>query len=121
VDIWVKTFVPDVARRLDLLCAEYGFKGPKVVPSETGVYYPLLRTVRYKRTRLVLEISLVLSYMGEEYAATHSCPRTIPDQSAARRSVSSTARTGYQMRRALDRQAEAARRMLYERIQPHTD
>jgi hypothetical protein len=33
------------------------------VPDEAGVY-PLLSRVRYQRTGLAIEISLVLSYMG---------------------------------------------------------
>ena len=61
--------VPEAAGRLDFLCAEYGFTGPEVVPDESGVY-PLLRRVRYQRTGLAIEISLVLSYMGEEYVAS---------------------------------------------------
>src|SRR5216683_2846055 len=69
VDIRVKTFVQEAANRLDFLRAEYGFTGPESVPDETGVY-PLLRRVRYKRTDLAFEISLVLSYMGEEYVST---------------------------------------------------
>jgi hypothetical protein len=69
VDIRVKTFVLEAADRLDFLRTEYGFAGPEVVPDETGVY-PLLRRVRYKRSDLTVEISLVLSYMGEEYVAT---------------------------------------------------
>jgi hypothetical protein len=69
VDIRVKSFVPEAAGRLDFLRAEYGFTGPEVVPDEAGAY-PLLRTVRYQRTGLAIEISLVLSYMGEEYVAT---------------------------------------------------
>jgi hypothetical protein len=34
------------------------------LPDEAGVY-PLLRRVRYWRTGLAIEITLVLSYMGE--------------------------------------------------------
>jgi len=34
------------------------------VPDEAGVY-PLLRRVRYWRSGLAIEITLVLSYMGE--------------------------------------------------------
>lgn len=60
VDIRVKSFVPEAAGRLDFLRAEYGFTGPEVVPDEAGAY-PLLRTVRYQRTGLAIEISLVLS------------------------------------------------------------
>ena len=120
VDIRVKTFVPEVVRRLDVLCAEYGFTGPELVPDETGVY-PLLRRVLYRRTGLAVEISLVLSYMGEEHVAAALVYED--DSGSVRRTEigSGTAHTGYQMRHALDRQAETVRRVLRARIQPHTD
>ena len=120
VDIRVKTFVPEAASRMGFLCAEYGFTGPEVVPDETGVY-PLLRGVRYHRTGLAVEISLVLSYMGEEYVATEL---VFEDESRAIRRTrigSSTAHTGYQMRRALDQQAEAVRAALREGTLPDRD
>ena len=62
----------------------------------------------------------MLSYMGEEYVATALVSED--DSGSIRRTEigSSTAHTGYQMRRALDRQAEAVRRIIRERSQPHT-
>jgi hypothetical protein len=105
------------ADRLDFLRTEYGFAGPEVVPDETGVY-PLLRRVRYRRNDLTVEISLVLSYMGEEYVAT---TLVSGDRSGSVRRTqigSNTAHTGYQMRRALDRQAEAVRRILHDQMPP---
>jgi hypothetical protein len=114
VDIRVKTFVQEVAMRLDFLRAEYGFTGPEVVPAENGVY-PLLRRARYRRRGLAVEISLVLSYMGEEYVAAHLVSED--DSGSARRTEigSCTAHTGYQMRRGLDTQAAAIREALRER------
>jgi hypothetical protein len=117
VDIRVKSFASEAAGRLDFLCAEYGFTGPEVVPDEAGAY-PLLRRVRYQRTGLAIEISLVLSYMGEEYVATELVSEGGPDRSAAQIG-SGTAHTGYQMRRALDRQAEAVRSVLRDESSPH--
>jgi hypothetical protein len=117
VDIRVKAFVLEAASRLDFLCTEYGFMGPEVVPGETGVY-PLRRRVRYTRSGLAVEISLVLSYMGEEHVAADLVSED--DSGAIRRTPigSVTAHTGYQMRRALDRQAAAVRAVLRDRIQP---
>jgi hypothetical protein len=86
VDIRVKSFAPEAAGKLDFLCAEYGFTGPEVVSDEAGTY-PLLRRVRYQRTGLATEISLVLSYMGEELSLPNSYLRMVPDRSAAHRSV----------------------------------
>jgi hypothetical protein len=120
VDIRVKTFVLEAANRLDFLRTEYGFAGPAVAPDETGVY-PLLRRVRYNRSDLTLEISLVLSYMGEEYV---DASLAAGDRSGSVRRTqigSNTAHTGYQMRRALDRQAEAVRRILREQMPPGRD
>ena len=79
---------------------------------------PSLRTLRYRRGHLTVEISLILSYMGEEYitaALVSAC-----DAGAVRRSPAgqSAARTGYQMRRALDRQADAIRRLVRELSPP---
>jgi hypothetical protein len=117
MDIRMKTFVQETANRLDFLPDEYGFTGPEAVPDEAGVY-PLLRRVRYERTDLAVEISLVLSYMGEEYVAAHLVSED--DSGSVRRTEigSSTAHTGYQMRRALDQQADAVRRVLREQSPP---
>lgn len=120
VDIRVKTFVLEAATRLDFLRTEYGFAGPEVVPDETGVY-PLLRRVRYKRSDLTLEISLVLSYMGEEYVATTLVSGERSGSVRRTQIGSTTAHTGYQMRRALDRQAEAVRRILRDQMPPGRD
>jgi hypothetical protein len=114
----MKSFVPEAAGRLDFLCAEYGFTGPEVAPDKTGAY-PLLRRVRYQRTGLAIEISLVLSYMGEEYVATELVSE---DGSGSVRRTQigfGTAHTGYQMRRALDRQAGAVRSVLRDKSSPH--
>lgn len=83
--------------------------------------YPLLRRVRYNRSDLALEISLVLSYMGEEYVATSLVTEDRPGSVRRTQIGSSTAHTGYQMRRALDHQAEAVRRVLREQIPPSRD
>jgi hypothetical protein len=71
--------------------------------------------VRYRRGDLALEISLVLSYMGEEYVAATVVSG---DTGPSRRTQigSGTAHTGYQMRRALDRQAAAVRKILHEQM-----
>jgi len=81
------------------------------VQDETGVY-PLLRRIRFDRADLEIEVSLVLSYMGEEYVAVHL---VAVDESGSNRRAEighRTARTGYQMRRALDLQAEAVRKLM---------
>jgi hypothetical protein len=111
MDPRVKTFAQEAGNRLDFLRTDYGFTGPETVDDKTGVY-PLLRRVRYTRADLAVEISLALSYMGEEHVDTDLIRRG--DGGAVHRTQigSNTAHTGYQMRRALDRQAEALRKAL---------
>ena len=118
VDIRVKSFASEAAGRLGFLCAEYGFMGPEVVPDEAGAY-PLLRRVCYRRTGLAIEISLVLSYMGEEYVATELVSEGGSGSVRRTQIRSGAAHTGYQMRRALDRQAAAVRSVLRDESSPH--
>jgi hypothetical protein len=120
VDVRVRTFVQEAADRLGFLLAEFGFTGPETVPDETGVY-PLLRRVRFRRADLAIEISLVLSYMGEEYVAADLVAK---DESGSVRRTEigrGSAHTGYQMRRALDLQATVVRRSLSERTPSNLD
>lgn len=118
VDLRVKTFAAETASRLGFLSADYGFTGPDTVQDGDDDVYPVLRTLRYRRGQLTVEISLILSYMGEEYitATVVSAGET----GAARRSPvgQSAAHSGYQMRRSLDRQAEAVRRLVRELSPP---
>jgi hypothetical protein len=75
--------------------------------------YPLVMWVRYHRADLDVEESLILSYGGEEYV-TAAVVYPIRDQARARRTEigADTAHTGFQLRRALDRQAQAVRELL---------
>jgi hypothetical protein len=113
VDVRVKTFATEAANRLGFLREEFGFRGPEAVPDQAGVY-PLMRRVRFERADLAVEISLVLSYMGEEYVAADLVAED--NSGSARRTQigRGTAHTGYQMRRALDLQAQSVRRALNE-------
>jgi hypothetical protein len=111
VDARVKTFVREAPDRMRFLQAEFGFTGPEAVPDESGVY-PLLRRVRFERRDVAVEVSLVLSYMGDEYVASDLI--VLDDTGSTRRTSigHNTAHTGYQMRRALDLQAKAIRHVL---------
>ena len=106
VDVRVKTFIREAAVRMGFLHSECGFNGPMVVQDESGVY-PLLRRVRFERADVDIEISLVLSYMGDEYVVSDL---VVADSSGSVRRTKirqDTAHTCYQMRRALDLQAKA--------------
>jgi hypothetical protein len=112
VDVRVKTFAAEVTSRLSFLCADYGFTGPEAVHAQDDDSYPVLRTCRYDHGDFAVEVSLTLSYMGEEYVTATLVSAVGPG--AARRSQigQGTAHTGYQMRRALDRQADAIRALV---------
>jgi hypothetical protein len=117
VDVRVKTFIREAADRMGFLHSEFGFKGAAVVPDEAGVY-PLLRRVRFERADVAIEISLVLSYMGEEYV-TSDLVNADKSGSVHRTKIrQDTAHTGYQMRRALDLQAKAIRESLADNAPP---
>jgi hypothetical protein len=110
VDIRRQTFVAEVTSRLEFLPREYGFAGPEV--TQDGEY-PLLIRVSYHRGDLDVEESLILSYGGEEYVTATMVRSSPVSGSADRIEVSAgTAHTGFQMRRALDRHAQALREFL---------
>ena len=106
VDIRRKTFVAETTSRLGFLIQEHGFAGPEITQGDD---YPLLICVRYRRRDLDVEETLVLSYGGEEYVMAN-----LVHASPARRTElpAGTAHTGFQMRKALDRHAQALREML---------
>lgn len=104
MDIRRKTFVAETTDRFSFLLHEHGFAEPQTVQHGE---FPMLLTVIYHRADLDVEVSLVLSYAGEEHIDT-SVAATGTDSSVGRTEVGSdTARTGFQMRKALDRQAQA--------------
>ena len=111
MDVRVKTFIREAANRMGFLHAEFGFAGAAVVPDEAGVY-PLLRRVRFERADVAIEISLVLSYMGEEYVASDLVAADSSGSVRRTKIRQDTAHTGYQMRRALGLQAKAIREAL---------
>jgi hypothetical protein len=119
MDIRVKTFAAEAIRRLNFLLDEHGFAGPEVQGDRDT--YPLLISVYYHRSDLDVEASLVLSYAGEEYVTVRLLHAD--DQSGAARRTevgTSTAHTGYQMRRALDRQAQAVRDAVHQAGPTHS-
>lgn len=111
VDVRVRTFASETADRLGFLHKEFGFMGPVNLPDGIG-RYPLLRRVHFARPDLAVDISLVLSYMGEEYVAADLVAE---DESGSARRTEigrGTAHTGYQMRHALDLLAQEVKRVL---------
>lgn len=112
VDIRVKTFADHAIRQLGFLQDQYGFAGPAV---ERRTHPGSAVSVSYQRDGITIEASLVLWYMGEEYVATARVVHA-PDGTARRTQIArSPAHTGYQMRRALQLQAEAVRAEISQR------
>ena len=105
MDIRRKTFVAEATRRLGFLVLEHGFAGPEITQDGD---YPLMLRVIYHRSDLDVIEALVLSYGGEEYVTAD-----LAYQSPARRTElpAGTVHTGFQMRRALDRHAQALRKL----------
>jgi hypothetical protein len=110
VDIRRQTFVAEATSRLEFLLLEHGFAGPEVTQDGD---YPLLIRVSYHRSDLDVEESLILSYGGEEHVTASVVHPSPVSGSAGRTEISTgTAHTGFQMRRALDRHAQALREFL---------
>lgn len=110
VDIRRKTFVDETISKLEFLIQEHGFAGPEVTREND---YPLLIRVSYHRGDLDVEVSLILSYGGEEYVTADVVYRSPASGAATRTRVrESAAHTGFQMRRALGRHARALRELL---------
>jgi hypothetical protein len=107
----VKTFVAEACGRLEGVLDGLGFTGPEVVGEQD--VFPLAREVWYRRGDVAIRSLLILAYGGEEYVET-SLLRTEGESGEARQVEvgRDTAHTGYQMRRALDRHAQAIPGML---------
>ena len=106
MDVRAKTFVAEAGCRLEAVLAELGFVGPEIAGDASA--FPLVIEVRYHRAEVTVQCQLVLAYGGEEYVSTSVLWAGDGPQDTRRVKVGeSTAHTGYQMRRALDRHAEA--------------
>ena len=109
MDIRRTTFVAETTARFSFLPHEHGFTEPQT--AQHGEF-PMQLTVGYHRDDLAVDVRLTQSYGGEEHVDT-SVAATGPDSSVNRTEVGSdTARTGFQMRQALDRQAQALSQLL---------
>jgi hypothetical protein len=111
VDVRVRTFVAEASGRLEAVLEGLGFVGPEVVGE--GGAFPLVMTVRYHRVDVAVRSRLILAYGGEEYVDT-SLLWADGDSGGIRRVEvgEDSAHTGYQMRRALGRHAQAVSEIL---------
>ncbi len=110
-DIRLRTFVPEATARLAFLLTEHGFAGPTVQPrdgrSRAGVRS--ITSVTYHHEDLAVETMLIVDY--SEVTVRTELRRSSGSGPGQRVTVvgDNRADTGYQIRRALDRQAAALR------------
>ena len=83
---------------------EQGSLGPE---TEKDKFVPGISTVRYHRNDMTIEVVQVVGPMGEAYVETR-CRREIDNEQGDLTHLGrNTTHTGYQLRRALDLQADA--------------
>jgi hypothetical protein len=98
------SFIETATNRLRFLVDEQGFLGPE---TEKDKFVPGISTVRYHRIDMTIEIVHVVGPMGESYVETRCRRETDDAQGDLTHLGRNTTRTGYQLQRALDLQAEA--------------
>jgi hypothetical protein len=98
------SFIEAATSRLRFLVDDQGFIGPE---TEKDRFVPGISTVRYHRHDMTIEVLHVAGPMGESYVETR-CRREIDNEQGDLTHLGrNTTHTGYQLRRALDLQAEA--------------
>jgi hypothetical protein len=98
------SFIETATNRLRFLVDERGFLGPE---TEKDKFVPGISTVRYHRNDMTIEVVHVVGPMGETYVETTCRRATDNEQGDVTHLGRNTTHTGYQLRRALDLQAEA--------------
>jgi hypothetical protein len=117
MDFMLKTFGAEACGRVGAVLEQLGFVGPEA--GEVDARIPGNRSVLYHRADATVETMLVFWYGGEEYVDTVITWKA--DGPDGERRVSAghiTAHTGYQMRRALDRHAQALPELLARKGRP---
>lgn len=116
MDFRVKTFVPEVTRRLEFLRTEHGCAGPEVESSQGMPRFRGGITVKYHRPGLIVETSLTFDYGHDDNVESRLLRSgTLAAGLQQTRLGPDTALTGYQMRRGLDRQVSAIRDLLRQK------
>lgn len=84
---------------------DQGFDGPEIEGPWDRI--PAITRVRYHRNDLIIEVSHVVGFMGENYVETRCLHKGGGGHGDWIALGNNTTRTGYQLRRALDFQAQA--------------
>ena len=104
------SFIEVTTNRLSFLADDHGFAGPEI--QRPGERIPAVTRICYHRKDVTVEIAHVVGFMGENYVETR-CRRKDEDSEGDWTPLgSNTTHTGYQLRRALDLQAQAIRSQL---------
>ncbi len=102
------SFIEVATDRLSFLADDHGFAGPEIErPGDRGV--PGIAHVCYHRSDVTVEVTHVVGVMGENYVETRCRRKDESGEGTWAALGSNTTRTGYQLRRALDLQAQAIR------------
>ena len=100
------SFIEVTTDRLGFLHG-HGFAEPEIKQPWDRI--PAITRVQYSSNDMTIEVSHVVGFMGENYVETR-CRRTDGNgQGDWTQLGSDTTHTGYQLRRAVDRQAQAIR------------
>jgi hypothetical protein len=98
------SFTEVATGRLRFLIDDQEFAGPEV--TEWPPDMPAVTRVSYHRSDVTIEVAYVVDHMGEVYVQARGRQKDDP-QCGWIDLGRNTARTGYQLRHALDRQANA--------------
>ena len=99
------SFIEAATDRLGFLFDDRGFAGPEVERPWDRI--PAITRVRYHRSDLIVEVSHVVGFMGEDYVETRCLRKDGGGEGDWIALGHNTTHTGYQLRRALDLQARA--------------
>ena len=104
------SFIEVATNRLSFLADDHGFAGPEIERPWDRI--PAVTRVRYHRRDVTLEIVHVVGFMGENYVETRCRRKDRGGEGDWMPLGSNTTHTGYQLRRAVDLQAQAIRSQL---------
>lgn len=104
------SFIEAATDRFRYLVDDHGFAGPEVERPWDRI--PAIAHVRYHRSDLIIEVIHVVGFMGENHVETRCHHKVDGGESDSIALGDNTTHTGYQLRRALDLQAQAVRNHL---------
>jgi hypothetical protein len=102
------SFIEVTTNRLSFLADDHGFAGPEIERFNPD-RMPTITHVCYHRNDVTIEVIHVVGFMGENYVETR-CRHKDENGEGDRMTLgNNTTHTGYQLRRAVDLQAQAIR------------